>query len=75
MGIMTGNNLVNGIPCAMHKPLIADILRKEFGFTGLAMTDWQNTNYYPERQNLVLESGETLLMPVNTIFANWVTSR
>ena len=72
MGIMTGNNLVNGVPCAMHKPLIADILRKEFGFTGLAMTDWQNTNYYPERQNLVLESGETLLMPENTTFANWV---
>ena len=75
MGIMTGNNLVNGVPCAMHKPLIADILRKEFGFTGLAMTDWQNTNYYPERQNLVLESGETLLMPANTTFANWVAKQ
>ena len=75
MGIMTGNNLVNGIPCAMHQPLIADILRKEFGFTGLAMTDWQNTNYYPERQNLVLESGETLLMPANTTFANWVNKQ
>ena len=75
MGIMTGNNLVNGIPCAMHKPLIADILRKEFGFTGLAMTDWQNTNYYPEKQNLVLESGETLLMPANTTFAKWVNQQ
>ena len=72
MGIMTGNNLVNGIPCAMHKPLIADILRKEFGFTGLAMTDWQNTNYYPEKQNLVLQSGETLLMPDNKTFAKWL---
>jgi beta-glucosidase len=75
MGIMTGNNLVNGIPCAMHKPLIADILRKEFGFTGLAMTDWQNTNYYPERQELVLPSGETLLMPENTTFATWVNQQ
>ena len=75
MGIMTGNNLVNGVPCAMHKSLIADILRKEFGFTGLAMTDWQNTNYYPERQNLVLQSGETLLMPANTTFANWVNTQ
>ncbi len=75
MGIMTGNNLVNGIPCAMHKPLIADILRKEFGFTSLAMTDWQNTNYYPEKQNLVLQSGETLLMPENTTFAKWVNQQ
>ena len=74
MGIMTGNNLVNGIPCAMHKPLIADILRKEFGFTGLAMTDWQNTNYYPDKQNLVLQSGETLLMPENIFPTNSAVS-
>ncbi len=40
---MTGNNLVNGIPCSMNKPLMADILRKEYGFTGIAMTDWQTT--------------------------------
>ena len=72
MAIMTGNNALNGIPCAINKNLIADILRKEYGFKGIAMTDWQNTNYYPEKQNLVLESGETLLMPVNTTFSNWV---
>lgn len=39
MGIMMGNNVVNGIPCSMHKPLIADVLRDEFGFQGIAMTD------------------------------------
>ena len=71
-GIMTGNNLVNGIPCSMHKPLIADILRKEFGFTGLAMTDWQNTSYHPKLQHLVMPSGETLLMPDNTTFAKYI---
>ena len=72
MAIMTGNNALNGIPCAINKSLIADILRKEYGFKGIAMTDWQNTNYYPEKQNLVLASGETLLMPVNTTFSNWI---
>ncbi len=70
--IMTGNNLVNGVPAAINKELNADILRKEYGFQGIAMTDWQNTNYYPDLQNLVLPSGETLLMPDNTNFAGWV---
>ena len=74
-GMMTGNNLVNGIPCSMHKPLIADVLRKEFGFTGLAMTDWQNTSYHPKLQHLVMPSGETLLMPDNATFAKYINEQ
>lgn len=72
LGIMTGNNLTNGLPCPMNKPLIADILRREYGFKGLAMTDWQNTGYYPHLQNLVLTSGETLLMPENATFREYI---
>ncbi|MEA4937634.1 MAG: glycoside hydrolase family 3 C-terminal domain-containing protein [Paludibacter sp.] len=70
--IMTGNNLVNGTPAPINKELNADILRKEYGFQGIAMTDWQNTNYFPSFQHLVLPSGETLLMPDNEKFAAWV---
>ena len=72
LGIMTGNNLTNGLPCPMNKPLIADILRREYGFKGVAMTDWQNTGYYPQLQHLVLTSGETLLMPENAAFREYV---
>jgi beta-glucosidase len=70
--IMTGNNSVNGVPAPINKELNADILRKEYGFQGIAMTDWQNTNYFPSLQHLVLPSGETLLMPDNENFAVWV---
>lgn len=72
LGIMTGNNLTNGLPCPMNKPLIDDLLRTEYGFRGLAMTDWQNTGYYPHLQNRVLTSGETLLMPENTTFRTYI---
>lgn len=72
--IMTGNNLVNGTPAPINKELNADILRKEYGFQGIAMTDWQNTNYFPSFQHLVLPSGETLLMPDNEKFAVWVNN-
>ncbi len=70
--VMTGNNLVNGIPCSMDKDLMQDILRDEYGFTGIAMTDWQNTCYHPKEQQLVLPSGESLLMPVNETFAGYI---
>lgn len=72
MGVMSGNNVVNGVPCAMHKPLIGDVLRDEFGFKGVAMTDWQNTRYFPKQQDLVLPSTETIIMPDNKLFAGWL---
>lgn len=70
--LMTGNNLVNGVPCSMHQPLLDDVLRKEFGFAGIAMTDWQNTNYFESLQYLVAPSGLSLMMPVNQTFSKYV---
>ena len=71
--VMTGNNIVNGVPCNMNRDLMADLLRKEYGFKGIAMTDWQNTSYFPQKQHLVLDSGESLLMPRNTDFAQYIS--
>jgi beta-glucosidase len=70
--IMMGNNMVNDIPCAIHQPLIEDIFRKEYGFKGIAMTDWQNTNYFPSLQHLIIDSGISLLMPSNKNFINYI---
>ena len=70
--LMTGNNVVNGVPCSMHQPLLRDVLRTEYGFTGMAMTDWQNTNYFESLQYLVGPSGLSLLMPVNQTFSKYV---
>ncbi|MGV3540172.1 MAG: beta-glucosidase [Rufibacter sp.] len=70
--IMTGNNAVNGIPSSMHQPLLNDVMRREFGFTGVTMTDWQNTNYHPDLQYLVARSGQTLLMANNETFEQYV---
>ncbi|MGN1220139.1 MAG: glycoside hydrolase family 3 protein, partial [Candidatus Cryptobacteroides sp.] len=39
LGIMTGNNLVNGLHNAMNRPILTDIIRKELGFRGFVMTD------------------------------------
>ena len=38
--VMTSYNLLNGTHTASHKGLIRDILRCEFGFRGIVMTDW-----------------------------------
>jgi beta-glucosidase len=38
--LMTSYNLLNGIHTSERGDLIGDILRDEFGFEGIVMTDW-----------------------------------
>ncbi len=38
--LMTSYNLLNGTHTSEHRDLIEDILRCEFGFRGIVMTDW-----------------------------------
>jgi beta-glucosidase len=72
LGLMMGNNLLNGVPCSMEKTYLNDLVRKQWGFDGMAMTDWQNTCYFPEKQELFLESGVSLLMPENNAFRKFM---
>ena len=38
--VMTSYNLLNGVHTSERNDLLEDVLRKEFGFDGLLMTDW-----------------------------------
>ena len=40
MAVMTGYNRVDGIFMADHHRLVTQVLREEWGFDGLVMTDW-----------------------------------
>ncbi len=68
--LMTSYNLINGDHTAQRRDLIEDILRCEFGFEGIVMTDWvlafmnSKLNKYPATQpHRVAAAGGDLFMP------------
>ncbi|MBR6350796.1 MAG: glycoside hydrolase family 3 C-terminal domain-containing protein [Firmicutes bacterium] len=70
LALMTSYNLLNGTHTSEHRGLIQDILRAEFGFKGLVMTDWilavmnMGKNKYPAPNAAkIAAAGGDLVMP------------
>ncbi len=68
--VMTSYNLLNGTHTSEHKGLIEDILRSEFGFEGIVMTDWvmevmtsSQSIYRNALSDQVAKAGGELFMP------------
>ncbi len=67
--VMTSYNLLNGRHTSEHKGLISDILRSEFGFEGIVMTDWiihiaMDGGAYPPPDSVkIAAAGGDVVMP------------
>ena len=68
--LMTSYNLLNGVHTSEHRGLIEDILRCEYGFKGIVMTDWivdmAQDKQSPHRMPIAAEiakAGGDLVMP------------
>ena len=71
LAVMSSYNLINGVHTSESKELCLDILRSEFGFKGLLMTDWiiggdllsSGGKYGAPSAPRVAASGHSLFMP------------
>ncbi len=68
MGMMSTYGIVNGVPSANDYDIQQDILRTEWGFTGLVMTDWGGSGGM--RDFLALHAGNDLIMAGKDVNAN-----
>ena len=68
--VMTSYNLINGVHSSESRALTENILRCEFGFEGLVMTDWltgailaDREGYGPPAAGRIAAAGGDLVMP------------
>ena len=69
--LMTSYNLVNGVHTSENPQLLINVLRSEWGFKGLIMTDWshsyhsefESSKYAPQNAYEIIKGGNNLMMP------------
>ena len=57
--VMSAYNQINGVPCTENRVMLHDMLREEWGFEGVVMSDW-NAVYHPAA---AVNAGNDLAMP------------
>ncbi len=67
MSIMTSYNKLNGIPTADSYDLCTNLVRGEWGYAGLIMTDWNGGSSHA---SLSMHAGNDMIMPGGSSKAN-----
>ena len=63
--VMINSSEINGVPVHASKALLTDLLRKELGFEGLIVTDWEDIKRVHDRHNIAATPREAVALCVN----------
>ena len=63
--IMINSGEINGVPVHVDKYLLTDVLRKELGFQGLIVSDWEDVKRIHDRHNVAATPRQAVVMSVN----------
>ena len=66
--VMTSYNKLNGVYTPNSRDLCTVVLRQEWGFEGVVMTDWYSTNPRQGHNALAIAAGNDLIMPGGLYF-------
>jgi beta-glucosidase len=63
--IMINSGEINGEPVHASKYLLTEVLRKELGFQGMIVTDWEDIKRLHDRHNVAATPREAVAMAIN----------
>lgn len=63
--VMINSGEMNGIPVHMNYDVLTTLLRDELGFTGIALTDWEDIKYLVSRHRVAATHKEAIKMAIN----------
>lgn len=63
--VMVNSALINGIPTHINKHLLTDIMKKELGFTGFIVTDWQDIENVYRRDHITNNIKDATMLAIN----------
>ena len=63
MAVMSSYNLLNGMHTSENRDLLTTVLREEWGFAGIVMTDWTTTSSGGSTPWKIMAGGGNLIMP------------
>jgi beta-glucosidase len=63
--VMINSSEINGTPVHASKYLLTDVLRKELGFEGVIVTDWEDIIRLHTRHNVAATPRQAVVMAVN----------
>ena len=63
--VMVNSALINGIPTHINKHVLTDILKKELGFTGFVVSDWQDIENVYRRDKMTNNVKEAIMLAIN----------
>ena len=64
--IMINSGLINGIPVHADYNILTNLLRKELGFEGVILTDWDDINKLYDRDKVAKSRKEATKMAINS---------
>ena len=63
--IMICSGELNGIPVHANSDILIDLLRKDLGFEGIVVTDWEDIGYLVSRHKVAKDFKDAIMMAIN----------
>ena len=62
--LMTAHNELNGIPCHTNEWLLQDILKKEWGFKGIVVSDWMDIEHVHDLHKTAIDNKDAYFQSI-----------